>query len=358
MTEHQCERRFAAPFVLLKPLCSKRGGEKKIMFYYPLSSCCFVLRGSRSEEVWPEEQRCKAQHRAAPLLLPGPFCPTTPAPKGAFGVLLGCWYPSRSGRAELCSQPRCLHRVPPHGSREGAAGPALPGEAHLLLYDFYPPPHCWGCQRVAAGRWSRARFNGCRCGAASCGTQRAGVGARQCVSRAGRWSGGPGLCPIEFPGKGSPGPCTTSFSQRKPRAGTRASPVPSWGRHQAQGGSGAAAAPQHRTEPLPPWRHGARLGGPGTTMDRGPRKRGHDTSTMGTSALGTRCPQCRCPPPCLSTPRAPRAGGSAARLPAASPGALSAAPSRYEIICYFSCKPAGGPFPDGAREKPSQPRCR
>lgn len=122
VTEHQCERRFAAPFVLLKPLCSKRGGEKKIMFYYPLSSCCFVLRGSRSEEVWPEEQRCKAQHRAAPLLLPGPFCPTTPAPKGAFGVLLGCWYPSRSGRAELCSQPRCLHRVPPHRSREGAAG--------------------------------------------------------------------------------------------------------------------------------------------------------------------------------------------------------------------------------------------
>lgn len=58
------------------------------MFYYPLSSCCFVLWGSRSEAVWTEEQRHKAQHRAARLVLPGPFCPTAPAPKGAFGVLV------------------------------------------------------------------------------------------------------------------------------------------------------------------------------------------------------------------------------------------------------------------------------
>lgn len=330
------------------------------MFYYPLRSCCFVLRGSLSEEVWPEEQRCKAQHRAAPLLLPGPFCPTTPAPKGAFGVLLGCWYPLRSGKAPGPVGSIGSHRT---GAGRGLRGPALPGEAHLLLYDFYPPPHCWGCQRVASGRWSRARFNGCRCGAASCGTQRAGVGARQCVSRAGRWSGGPGLCPIEFPGKGSPGPCTTSLSQRKPRAGTRASPVPSWGRavgcrHQARGGQGLLQPPstarslshlgdmvQGWGDRAPPW-----IGG---------QEKGDTTSPRWGQVLwGHVGPECRCPPPCLSTPRAPRAGGSTARLPAASPGALSAAPSRYEIICYFSCKPAGGPFPDGAREKPSQPRCR
>lgn len=235
---------------------------------------------------------------------------------------MGCWYPLRSGKAPGPVGSIGSHRT---GAGRGLRGPALPGEAHLLLYDFYPPPHCWGCQRVASGRWSRARFNGCRCGAASCGTQRAGVGARQCVSRAGRWSGGPGLCPIEFPGKGSPGPCTTSLSQRKPRAGTRASPVPSWGRavgcrHQAQGGSGAAAAPQHRAEPLPPWRHGARLGGPGTTMDRGPRKRGHDVSTMGTRALGTRWLPVLVPPSLPLHPPSPPCRWEHCASPRGQPG--------------------------------------
>lgn len=308
MTEHQCERRFAAPSVLLKPPCSKRGGEKKIMFYYPLSSCCFVLRGSRSEEVWPEEQRRKTQHRAAPLLLPGPFCPTTPAPKGAFGVLLGCWYPLRSGKAPGPVGSIGSHRT---GAGRGLRGPALPGEAHLLLYDFYPPPHCWGCQRVASGRWSRARFNGCRCGAASCGTQRAGVGARQCVSRAGRWSGGPGLCPIEFPGKGSPGPCTTSLSQRKPRAGTRASPVPSWGRavgcrHQAQGGVRGCCSPPapHGASPtLETW---CKAGGTGHHHGQGAKKKGTRRLHDGDKSFGnTLAPSAGAPLPASPPPEPP-----------------------------------------------------
>lgn len=148
------------------------------MFYYPPNSCCFVLWGSFAEEVRLAGQRHKAQDLAgsgllAPPSLAPPRPPSTPQ--------------HQAGR-----------------SRTGSHDGARPGEVHLLLYDFYQPCYCWGCQQVALGRWhgGPAQWAPARgCVLRHPESRLRGQTVREQLRMAGQGSGGPGWFPPCSPGK-------------------------------------------------------------------------------------------------------------------------------------------------------------
>lgn len=188
------------------------------MFYYPPNSCCFVLWGSFSEEVWPAEQRHKAQVLVGSRLLAPPSLAPTPSQPQA----------GRSGS----------------GRHRGAQ----PREVHLLLYDFYPPRYCWGCQQVALGgghaQWVPAR--GCILRHPE--NRLPGQTVHEQLRRAGQGSGGLGWFPAPSPaGKrghsaGSQAPWEVALLGRQ---GCRMQ-MPAR-RARGQG----CCSPQHRMEPVP-----------------------------------------------------------------------------------------------------------
>lgn len=188
-----CSRRSTA---LLKRLCGKLvvKEKKKYMFYYPPNSCCFILWGSFSEEVWPTEQRHKAQVLAGSRLLAPPSS-APPVP-----------HPPRSTR--LCTQGRAA--TAGHG----------PGKCTCCFMIFISRAIVGAVSRLPWGGGAGALLNGCWRGAASCGTQRAGCEARWCVSGSGGQGRGVGAWAgsHHIPWERKLGHSTASLSQRKPSA--------------------------------------------------------------------------------------------------------------------------------------------
>lgn len=167
--------RCAAETFMQRTGC-KRGG--KSMFYYPPSSCCFVLWGSFSEEVRLRSRGTKPRSWWAP----------------------GSWYPP----AQHPLAP--IHPIAPGWARGGPGAGQRPqgtaGEVHLLLCDFYQAPPLLALSALASG--GRRRGPAPWVLAWSCVLLRPesrlrGQTVREQLRGQGR-ERGPGLVPIAFPG--------------------------------------------------------------------------------------------------------------------------------------------------------------